>query len=119
MLEQGLTVDDLTFRADYDSLSSNTNGKDKVTLMVYICGADLESRSGMATKDLQEMLNASFGKNLKLIVYTGGASACSGSHSSCRAAGRKPCGRRSSGGRSARSVSGNSRGGREGYRITA
>ena len=51
------------------------NGKDKVTLMVYICGADLESRSGMATKDLQEMLNASFGKNLKLIVYTGGASA--------------------------------------------
>ena len=50
------------------------NGKDKVTLMVYLCGADLESRSGMATKDLQEMLNASFGKNLKLIVYTGGCS---------------------------------------------
>ena len=50
------------------------NGKDKVTVMVYLCGADLESRSGMATKDLQEMLNASFGKNLKLIVYTGGCS---------------------------------------------
>ena len=48
------------------------NGKDKVTVMVYLCGADLESRSGMATKDLQEMLNASFGSSLKLIVYTGG-----------------------------------------------
>ena len=50
------------------------NGKDKVTVMVYLCGADLESRSGMATKDLQEMLNATLGKNLRLIVYTGGCS---------------------------------------------
>ena len=50
------------------------SGKDKVTVMVYLCGADLESRSGMATKDLQEMLNASFGSNLKLIVYSGGCS---------------------------------------------
>ena len=50
------------------------NGKDKVTVMVYLCGADLESRGGMATKDLQEMLNASFGSNLKLIVFSGGCS---------------------------------------------
>lgn len=48
------------------------NGKDKVTLMVYMCGADLESRSAMATKDLQEMLKASLGSKVKLIVYTGG-----------------------------------------------
>lgn len=49
------------------------DGKDKVTIMVYMCGADLESRSGMATRDLQEMLNAKTGKNINLIIYTGGA----------------------------------------------
>ena len=50
------------------------NGKDKVTVMVYLCGADLESRGGMATKDLQEMLKASFGSNMKVIVFSGGCS---------------------------------------------
>ena len=49
------------------------NGRDKVTVMVYVCGADLESRSGMASRDLQEMANATFGSNLRLIVYTGGS----------------------------------------------
>ena len=45
---------------------------DVVTLMVYMCGTDLESRSGMATNDLTEMANASIGKNVNVIVYTGG-----------------------------------------------
>ena len=31
-------------------------GNDTVTIMVYMCGTDLESRSGMASRDLQEML---------------------------------------------------------------
>lgn len=48
------------------------NNKDTVTLMVYMCGTDLESRSGMATSDLQEMINAEIGSNVNLIVYTGG-----------------------------------------------
>lgn len=48
------------------------NGKDVVTIMVYMCGTDLESRSGMGTSDLQEMLNAEFGDNINLLVYTGG-----------------------------------------------
>ena len=47
-------------------------GKDTVTIMVYMCGTDLESKSGMATADLQEMLNADIGKNVNLLVYTGG-----------------------------------------------
>ncbi len=49
------------------------DGSDQNTIMVYMCGADLESRSAMATKDLQEMLNATTGNNLNIIVYTGGA----------------------------------------------
>ena len=49
------------------------NGKDTVTIMVYMCGADLESQQGMATSDLKEMVNAKFGENVNLLVYTGGA----------------------------------------------
>lgn len=48
------------------------DGKDTVTMLVYMCGTDLESKSAMATKDLQEMLNAKTGKNINLLVYTGG-----------------------------------------------
>ena len=48
------------------------NGKDEVTVMVYMCGTDLESKYGMGTADLQEMLGADLGDNVNLIVYTGG-----------------------------------------------
>ena len=47
-------------------------GRDTATIMVYLCGTDLESRSGMGTSDLQEMLGAKFGDELNLLVYTGG-----------------------------------------------
>ena len=50
------------------------NGQDDVTIMVYMCGTDLESRSGMGTSDLQEMASASLGKKVNLLVYTGGCS---------------------------------------------
>lgn len=48
------------------------NGKDEVTLMVYMCGTDLESKSAMGTNDLNEMLNSNLGSNVNVIVYTGG-----------------------------------------------
>ena len=48
------------------------NGRDTATIMVYMCGTDLESRNSMGTYDLQEMLAAQFGKNVSLLVYTGG-----------------------------------------------
>ncbi len=50
-------------------------GRDTATIMVYMCGTDLESRSGMGTSDLQEMLNARFGRAVNLLVYTGGCKA--------------------------------------------
>lgn len=50
----------------------NGNGDDKVTIMVYMCGTDLESNGGMATSDLQEMAAAELSDNVNLIVYTGG-----------------------------------------------
>ena len=49
-------------------------GKDTVTLMVYMCGTDLESKSGMASADLQEMLDATVSDKINLLVFTGGCS---------------------------------------------
>lgn len=50
------------------------NGADQVTLMVYMCGTDLESKYGMASSDMQEMASARYGDNVNVIVYTGGCS---------------------------------------------
>ena len=73
------------YSADYSSVDTSVaagsrakrtsilgNGADQVTLMVYMCGTDLESKYGMATNDLQEMASAKFGDNVNVIVYTGG-----------------------------------------------
>lgn len=50
------------------------SNSDSVTIMVYMCGTDLESKHGMASADMEEMRAASsdFGDNFNLIVYTGG-----------------------------------------------
>ncbi len=48
------------------------NGKDTVTIMVYMCGTDLESKYGMATNDIVEMQNASLSDKVNLILFTGG-----------------------------------------------
>ena len=48
------------------------SGKDVVTIMVYMCGTDLESRGGMATNDLMEMADAKLSDKVNVIVYTGG-----------------------------------------------
>jgi len=48
------------------------SGQDEITIMVYLCGTDLESRSKMATMDLQEMLNADISEKVNLLVYAGG-----------------------------------------------
>ena len=49
-------------------------GKDEVTLMIYLCGTDLESKYKMATMDLQEMINAELSDKVNILVYTGGCS---------------------------------------------
>ncbi len=48
------------------------NGADSVTLMMYMCGTDLESKHGMASSDIKEMAAAKFGDNVDVLVYTGG-----------------------------------------------
>ena len=48
------------------------NGRDTVTVMVYLCGTDLESKYGMATSDLTEMVKANISDKMNVIVETGG-----------------------------------------------
>ncbi len=48
------------------------NGKDVWTIMVYMCGTDLESKSGMASNDMKEMASASLNSNVNILIYTGG-----------------------------------------------
>ena len=45
----------------------------KLTIMVYLCGSNLESTSGAASADIQEMLDAGAGSaDVSLLVMTGG-----------------------------------------------
>ncbi len=48
------------------------DGSDQITMMVYMCGTDLESKAGMATNDLTEMTKADISDKLNIIVLTGG-----------------------------------------------
>ncbi len=48
------------------------SGNDVITIMVYMCGTDLESKHGMASSDMEEMRRATLSSKINLIVYTGG-----------------------------------------------
>ncbi len=50
------------------------SGNDKFTIMIYMCGTDLESKYGMATSDLNEMMRATISDKVNIIVETGGCS---------------------------------------------
>ena len=50
-------------------------GRDTVTVMIYMCGTDLESKYGMGTSDLGEMVKANISDKVNVIVETGGCRA--------------------------------------------
>ena len=64
------TAVDSSARDRYTTLVGN--GNDTVTIMVYMCGTDLESKYGMATNDINEMCAASLSDKINIIIYTGG-----------------------------------------------
>ena len=51
----------------------DTASAKSATVMVYMCGSDLETYSSAATKDLKEMLAADLGDNVNVVIQTGGA----------------------------------------------
>ena len=52
---------------------THTANAETVTMMVYMLGSNLESESGCATADLEEMLASGNGSALNIVVQTGGA----------------------------------------------
>ncbi len=57
-------------RSKYTTVKGN--GSDTVTIMIFMCGTDLESKNGMATSDLLEMTKANLSDKVNILVYTGG-----------------------------------------------
>ena len=57
-------------REKFTSLKGH--GQDVATVLVYMCGTDLESKYGMGTNDLMEMVQANLADNVNVIVETGG-----------------------------------------------
>ena len=54
---------------------SNGGSSDKAehTIMVYMIGSDLETEDKAASLDIQEMMNAKYGDDIKVVIQTGGA----------------------------------------------
>lgn len=48
------------------------NNEDVVTLMIYMCGSDLESKYGTASVDINEILSADISENVNILIQTGG-----------------------------------------------
>ena len=53
--------------------SSSTQDKADYTIMLYLCGSDLESSYGMASEDIKEILSLSCPENVNILIETGGA----------------------------------------------
>jgi hypothetical protein len=51
---------------------TNTAQAKSATVMVYMIGSDLESKTGLASADLEEMMAAELGENVNVIVQTMG-----------------------------------------------
>ena len=66
----------LNSNQDYTTFEDTTiknTSKEKYTLMVYMCGSNLESDGGYASSDLEEMLKSTIADEINLLIYTGGA----------------------------------------------
>ena len=49
------------------------NGGEDHTLLIYMCGSDLESSRGYASQNLEEILSANLPKNVNIVIQTGGS----------------------------------------------
>ena len=47
-------------------------GNQKYTLMIYMCGSDLETDDAFASDDIEEMLNSQLAQEVNLLIFTGG-----------------------------------------------
>lgn len=72
------TSEDISVTSDShsesSSTSSNTDKKDAYTILLYMCGSDLESENGLASLDIQEILSNSCPNDVNIVIQTGGSS---------------------------------------------
>ena len=47
--------------------------KNSKTLFIYMCGSNLETKQGLAGKNIDELLTASVGDDVNIVIETGGA----------------------------------------------
>ena len=75
LLAEGLKEEDLEEEEDEEELYDRT-------ILMYVVGSDLESVSGLASENLEQVLNARFsdGDQVKFIVMTGGSDENDGWH---------------------------------------
>ncbi len=65
--DTSITVSTSTNESDIDVLPET------FTLLIYLCGSDLESRSGKASANIAEMQEAEIDKNINVVIQTGGS----------------------------------------------
>lgn len=69
-----ISVSDGMLKIDRPEREEETDmGKKGWTILVYMCGTDLESEGACATSDLFEMQSATYNKDVNVVVQTGGA----------------------------------------------
>ncbi len=56
-----------------DETRESWEGRETATIMIYMIGSDLESDGGCATADIYEICDAELGKNVNVVIQTGGA----------------------------------------------
>ncbi|MBR5115936.1 MAG: peptidase C11, partial [Lachnospiraceae bacterium] len=70
--EQGKLNTEVAADARAKRTTIRRDGTDQNVILVYLCGTDLESKSGMASGDLAEMAAAKLNDHVRIYVYTGG-----------------------------------------------
>ncbi|MCR5505676.1 MAG: Ig-like domain-containing protein [Bacilli bacterium] len=74
---------DNSYASDTFDITVTEESLDAFTLLIYMCGADLESDSGLATLDLEEIASVSDQPdNVNIVVEAGGASSWNSTYSS-------------------------------------
>ena len=53
--------------------SPNVIKKGSKTLFIYMCGSNLESKQGSASKNIDELLSAEVDDNTQIVIQTGGS----------------------------------------------
>lgn len=55
------------------ALCSCSKAPSSATLLIYMCGSDLESKTGIASENIKELLDSNIPNNVNVVIQTGGA----------------------------------------------